>query len=154
MTEQNWNTPNQRVSKVPVGLLIGLRDGYYAARVDSTHAYTFFRVSRPKSGRYAGAIKIQTQHGPDYKLALVRWEEDRVSVYNWTIEDALLVACIQQVNCAIAYAEEIGKCCRCNTELTDERSRWYGIGPECEKHWPEIIPEVGERRGHYEVGMS
>ena len=154
MTEQNWNVPSQRELKIPMGLLTSLREGYYAARVDSEKPYTFFRVSRPKSGRYAGTVKIQTQHGPEYKLAIVVWSEDRLSVYNWTVEQALMVACIQQEDCAIAYAEEIGKCCRCNTELTDERSRWYGIGPECEKHWPQIITLVGDKRGHYEVGMS
>lgn len=150
------SAPNRLATKVPLDMLANVPDGYYAAQLDSTQAFTFFRISRPKSGQFKGTLKIQTQHGPDYKLAMVVWsfERQRVTVYNKAIEDELLLVCVDHNGCAIAYAEKIGRCMRCNTELTDERSRWYGIGPECEKHWPYIIDLVNDRKGEYVPGWA
>lgn len=151
-----WAAPNRLVTKIPLDMLAGIPDGYYASRLDSTQPFTFFRVSRPKSGKYKGTMKIQTQHGPEYKLAVVIWnyEAQRVTVYNKMIEDELLLVTVDHNGCAIAYAEKIGRCMRCNTELTDERSRWYGIGPECEKHWPHIIGLIDDRKGEYRPGWA
>lgn len=150
--------PNRQATKVPLDMLKAVPDGYYAARLDSTQAFTFFKVSRPKSGRFQGALKIQTQHGPEYRLALVIWNREsdtpRVTMYNKAVEEELLLVVVDFYGCAIAYAEKIGKCMRCNTELTDERSRWYGIGPECEKHWPSVIELVTQRKGEYKPGWS
>jgi hypothetical protein len=33
--------------------------------------------------------------------------------------------------CARRYAQELGRCSRCNRHLTDEASRARGLGPEC-----------------------
>lgn len=144
--------PNRQQTKIPLEMLHDLPDGYYASRPDSEHPYTFFRVSRPKSGNFNGALKIQTQHGPDYKLALVVYPGDRIYWSNLAVEDDLLLVVVDRNGCAIAYADKIGRCMRCNTELTDERSRWYGIGPECEKHWPQIIDIVNDRKGVFKFG--
>lgn len=148
------NAPNRAQTKVPLQLLHGVPDGYFAVRQDSNHPYTFLRVSRPKSGNFKGALKIQTQHGPDYKLAMVVYPGDRVYWHNKSIEDDLLLLVVDYNGSAIAYFEKIGRCMRCNTELTDDRSRWFGIGPECEKHWPHIIDLMTDRRGPYRPGWD
>jgi len=152
--KMNETAPNRRQTKIPLPMLIQLRDGYYASRLDSTRPYVFFRVSRPKSGRYKGAIKIQTQHGPELKMALEIWKESEVYWTNMSVEEQLLLVVVDPNGCSIAYAEEIGHCMRCNTELTDERSRWFGIGPECEKHWPHIIDLVADRKGPFVPGWE
>lgn len=147
-----WNVPNRRQTKIPLGFLESLRDGYYATRLSSDDEYTFFRVSRPKIGRYQNHIKIQTQHGPDYELMMVVYPDKSVIVYDFKVEDELMLVCVTPYESNIAYAAKIGKCMRCNTELTDARSRHYGIGPECEKHWPWIIEAVEDRKGPFVPG--
>lgn len=154
VTDHAASAPNRQTTKIPLEMLHDLPDGYYASRPDSAHPYTFFKVSRPKSGNFKGSLKIMTQHGPDYKLALVIYPGDRVYWSNIAVEDDLLLVVVDKNGCAIAYAEEIGRCMRCNTELTDERSRWFGIGPECEKHWPHIIDLITDRKGPFIHGWE
>lgn len=154
--------PNRQTVKIPQPFLEGLREGYFATRQDSTRPYTFLRVSLPKKGQFKGSLKVQTVHGSgmgvSLKLALVIYdfgtEKQRVYWHNMSIEDDLLLVCVDQRGSALAYAEAMGRCMRCNAELTDDRSRWYSIGPECEGHWPEIIEEVNDTKGPYKPGMG
>ena len=37
----------------------------------------------------------------------------------------------------------------CGKTLTDERSRWYGIGPDCETRYEESILESDQDRGPF-----
>lgn len=138
----------------PIEMIKSMRDGRYAVRPDSSTPYTFVRVSRPKSGRMKGALKIQTQHSEAYKDCIVIWPSGRVSVYDRRVDSSLLLIVVDPVTATRAYGQELGRCCRCGRELTDERSRYYGIGPECEEHWPEIINTVDEERGAYYPGCS
>ena len=144
-----WSAPNRQTTVIPMEFLTKIDSGYYAARQDSNFPYSFFRISRPKSGKFKDVLKIQTQHGPDYKLMMVVYPSGQVRVYNKVPEQDLLLVAVDPKGAAIQYAEEIGRCMRCNTELTDERSRWYGIGPECEKYWEWAIPQVEERKGPF-----
>lgn len=144
-------SPNT-TTKIPLSMLHDVPDGYYATQQDSTRPFVFFKISRPKSGHFKGALKIMTQHGPDYKLALVVYSGDRIYWSNKAVEDDLLLVVVDKNGCAIAYSEKIGRCMRCNTELTDDHSRWYGIGPECVKHWPHMIDLVDDRKGPYRPG--
>jgi hypothetical protein len=139
-------------TKIPIQMLHDLKDGYYAARQSAEDDWNFFMVSRPKSNKYRGTIKIQTQHGPNYKLALVVWPNDAVTLYQPRIENDLLLVSVDPNGCGIQYAEIIGRCMRCNLDLTDPRSRWYGIGPDCEKVWPHIIDIVNDRKGVFTHG--
>lgn len=148
------DAPNRKQTKIPLEMLHAVPDGYYASQQDSTRPHTFFRVSRPKSGNYKGALKIQTQHGPELNLALTIYPGDRVYWSNLAVEDDLLLVVVDPNGCAIAYNEQIGNCMRCNTELTDERSRWFGIGPECEKHWPQMIDLITDRKGPFVPGWE
>lgn len=153
----NYNAPNRGVSSIPIDMLKSVPDGYYAVRPDSITPYTFFRVSRPKSGRYAGTVKVQTQHGEDYKLAFVIWnpqaDQPRITVYNTTIEDKLLLLVVDPNGAHIAYGQEIGRCCICGKELTDERSRYFGIGPDCETRHGYIVDQVIDQKGPFTFGQ-
>lgn len=131
-------------TKVPVELLNFVPEGYYAVQLDSESPLTFLRLIRPKRGKFAGTTKVQTQHGPNLDLAFVVWPDNRVSVYKASSEESILLMISDYQGSARRYAQKIGKCCRCNAPLTDERSRHYGIGPECEQHWPWMIVLVDE----------
>jgi hypothetical protein len=136
-------------------LLDTVKDGYYATRIEEGAPITFLRLARPKKGKYDGATKVQTVHGSGYgsqtrlELAATCWPSGR-----WTFEhgkafvkDELFLLCADSFGCQMLYAEKIGKCCRCNAALTDPRSRWNGIGPECEEYWPHILAMVAESKG-------
>ena len=122
-------------------LLARVPDGYYAPFLDEKFKLNFFRLSRPKRGKYMGCTKIQKVIGDRLEDIWMLWPDGTISIYsNW--EDDILAIIVDYSGAARRYAKEKRKCCRCNTNLTDERSRKYGIGPECEKYWPWIIDEV------------
>lgn len=127
-------------------------DGYYAVREQDGAPITFLKVSRPKRGNFRDCIKISSQHGPSLEVRWVLWPSGRVSVYRWPgheIEDDLLLLMADWKSATRLYAEKKKKCGRCNTDLTDPRSRFYLIGPECEKHWQWWIDDVAAERGGY-----
>lgn len=136
------------------------KDGRYAVREltdgelkGKTH---FLRITRHKptaKNRWAGGITIQTKHGGSYtdkgnlELRLAKWPSGKWSVYSpWCI-DVLLLILPDPTTAAMLYSQELGECARCGKDLTDERSRFYGIGPECEKHWPHHLDRVVEIKG-------
>jgi hypothetical protein len=131
------------------GLLPMVRDGYYAVQEFDGGHVDFLRISRPKKNKFATAIKVQTVHGNPMGVKLsspvaALWPSGTLSMYVRTgrIEDMLLLLVADSQNAARLYAKKMEHCCRCNASLTDDRSRHYGIGPECEKHWPHIIEIV------------
>jgi hypothetical protein len=144
--------PNRSQTKVPIDFLMSVPSGRYAVRPDSNHPYTFFRFSRPKSGQFNGTLKIQTQHSEKYNLCMVVWPNKSVSVYDFRFEDDLLLVCVDPNGAGIAYGQEIGCCMICGKELTDERSRYYGIGPDCETRHEHIIALVEDLKGPFHFG--
>lgn len=134
--------------KVPLELFNAVPEGYYAWQLDTDTPLTFLRVSRPTRGKYRGTTKVQTQHGPNFLIAWVSWPSGQVIEYRYGTEAALLGIIVDYRHAARVYAMKKGKCCRCNTELTDVRSRHYGIGPECVKHWPWYTEMVDNELGH------
>ena len=132
------------------GLLNMVPDGYYAVHEYEGGNVDFMRISRPKKNKYAGSIKVQTVMGswmnvrvksePDAAL----WASGAFSVYDRSgqTEKKLMLLVADYQGARRRYAQKIGKCCRCNASLTDKRSRHYGIGPECEKYWPEVLEQV------------
>lgn len=138
----------EQKGKVPPELLRMVEPGRYAVRADSAHPYTFVRISIGKTAKYKDAIKVQTQHSErlsDPKMVV--WPSGKVSLYDVTIEDPLLLVIADRQGAARAYARELGRCARCGVELTDEQSRRYGIGPECIKHWPWMAVLAEEEAG-------
>lgn len=139
-------------SEMVKGLITMVPDGYFAVREQEGAPITFLRVARPKGGNFKGALKISSQHGPNLEVRWALWPSNRVSVYRWMghdIEDYLLLLIADWKGATMLYAEKAKKCGRCNTKLTDPRSRFYGIGPDCEQHWPWWLDEIAGKKGGY-----
>lgn len=142
---------------LPAEMLFGIRPGRYAVSTDGSNRFDFVRVMhvKQKPGKFtkhAGCMKIQTQHGEMLKERAIVSPIGQVVLTSNTMDATKLTAIlmgiiIDQRGANIKYGREKGMCCRCGKTLTDERSRYYGIGPECEKSWPEIVDEVDENEG-------
>ena len=137
---------------IPFQMLDLIKEGNYATRASATEPYVFFRVTRPSAGKYKGAFKVQTRHSDQLRLAYVHWPSGRDTVIRPNIKESLLVLIADQDAAARAFARELGCCCNCGRSLTDERSRWYGIGPECETFRPDVIEWVHLNEGVYQPG--
>lgn len=132
------------------GLIEMIPDAMYAVQAYEGGHVDFLRISRPKTGRMRGAIKIQTMHGSfgdgKYNTRAAFWiESKRLWVGYEPIIEMLLLLVTDPTTAAMLYATKAKRCCRCNAALTDARSRYYGIGPECEKLMPQIIEAVDMR---------
>lgn len=130
------------------GLIDMVPEGYYATQRAEGETVHFLRISRPVRNRYAGTIKFQTvlgsYAGTRLEDAAILWPSGRWSLSNKSIVESLMLVVADPFEANRLYAKKIGRCCRCNASLTDERSRHYGIGPECVKVWPEIVVKVDE----------
>lgn len=124
-----------------IELLEKVPDGYFAVREEEGSPITFLRVSRPTYGMKKDCLKIQTQHAEALDEKWIRWPDGRIYVYSRTIEEVMLILITSYKEAARLYGKELGKCARCNTELTDARSRWLSIGPDCETYWPWFVLE-------------
>lgn len=140
---------NEWGMKIPEVMVRGIRDGRYAVKVDTDHV--FIRMSHPTHGKSKGCTILQTQHSDFYKPLITFYPTGSLAVFQRSprIEQALLMIAADPYTAALAYGKELGCCSRCGRELTDERSRHYSIGPECEKHWPELITYINETQGPY-----
>ena len=108
--------------------------------------------------RFEGMMLVQTQHGDALKKRAYISRDGKIYLMSDTMGADYLTQIFMgiitgQREAAILYGREKGMCCRCGKQLTDERSRHYGIGPECEKHWSEIIDEIDEAEGVYQPGQ-
>jgi len=148
---------------LPAEMLFSIREGRYAVSVEGTKRLDFVRIShikaRPgKQVRFAGCMRVQTQHGEQLKERAIISPKGEVRLMSQTmpaeyLTKIFMLIIVDQRSTAILYGREKGQCCRCGKQLTDERSRHYGIGPECEKHLPEIIDELDEAEGVYVPGQ-
>lgn len=145
---------------LPRHMLDLIEDGRYALRNDADNAYIFLRVSHPKAGRRAGAFKLQTQHSDQLSDLLVIGTDGnevyrrRGLVRGMKLVDLLTTLVVEQKKAAILYGQRLEQCCRCGRKLTDSRSRYYGIGSECENTWSWVVSQVNEQRGEYFVGAD
>jgi len=142
----------RNTTKVPLVMLREIPDGYYAAQMDTTQPWQFLRVSRPKKNKLAGCIKIQSQHSDVLKNIMLVYPDDSLAVFDRSYEDAILLSALDPVTAHIAYGRKMGYCCCCGKQLTDPRSRYYGIGPDCEKRNELIIIRTNETDGPYVPG--
>ena len=135
----------------PEAMTTAIRDGLYAVDIGTVQQYVIFvRISRPLRGKLAGCFKIQTQHGDRYAEAAVKYPSGSWRVFTnrkADLDKALLTICVNPLDAAVLYAKEKGRCFAHGGDLTDERSRYYGIGPECVKSWPDYVNKVHEERG-------
>lgn len=97
--------------------------GYYAVASATGHNdLDFFRIDRPTEGKWAGRTFVKRVVGGHSDMAIpFRLVPD--------ILDRIVAAGIDKSN--KLYADEIGRCFRCNRHLTDEISREHGMGPHC-----------------------
>lgn len=147
----NSSTPalNRRETRIPVMLLDTVPEGRYAVRQDETKNHVFLRVSRPTKGKFKDCLKVMTQHSETYVVAFVIYPNETMYWFDMTIEDGLLSVVLNPQKWAREYGLVVGRCCSCGKELTDPRSRYYSIGPECEKSHEDIIEWVDEQEGPY-----
>lgn len=136
---------------IPDNILVHLKKGYYAMRGSDDEPLHFYRVRMPQTGKWAGYIKIASQHGDMFReVAQINPDGDQLWIRrDRTTVSELMMVCINPNDAAFLYGQEIGRCCNCGKQLTDERSRWYGIGPDCEGVRPDIIAYVNEFKGVY-----
>ena len=152
-------------TKVPLMMLDVIPSGYYAVRPDTETPYVFMRLSRPTFGKRKGLVIVQTQHSeqlidrwiwnpanPDPATNVRTWQNWRNTFPGGqSIEDLILLMIVDARKAGREYASEIGRCHFCGKKLTDERSRWYGFGPECEKGAEGEKDEIDdENEGTYE----
>lgn len=97
--------------------------GHYAVpSLTGNNDLDFFRVDRPYEGRWAGRVFVKRVIGG----------RPNSPVRGRTYTEALLaIRAAGAAEAARRYAQELGRCSRCNRHLTDETSRAYGMGPEC-----------------------
>lgn len=144
--------PNEWSLSTPRAMVEAIRDGRYAVSLtggtEKDH-FTFMRITRHKTGKRAGQMIVQTQHSETYKPYITFYPGGTfwMNQNKQSLDHALLMVAADPFTSAMNYARILNVCSRCGKTLTDERSRYYGIGPECEKHWPEIINYVNETKG-------
>lgn len=126
------------------GMINLIPEGNYATQLDGNSRIDFLRVTRPTKGQYRGSVKFQTRHSDNLDLAAVLWPSGAWSLYKQSVIDMMLLMIADSRGCMRRFAQELGRCCNCGKSLTDERSRYYGIGPECEKDRPDVIEYVDD----------
>lgn len=138
-------------TSVPLPMLADTPDGYFAVRLDDTDSYQFLRISRkfPKRSNKIGCIQVQRQASETlYEIMMYRPLDSPEGSAEWLrvsrpqYEKYIILILVDPIRAGLAYAKELEHCCKCGKALTDARSIHYGIGPECEKKWPEIIEMV------------
>lgn len=100
--------------------------GYYAidTKPGATNTVGFYRVDRPTKGKWEGYTFV--------KRIIGGHPEERVPFrQSADILQRIIDAGVEQAG--LRYGQEIGRCCACNRELTNDESRALGIGPECAK---------------------
>lgn len=128
-----------------------LKKGRYAWQPEPTVPLVFLKVDIFESGKKKGVLDIKTQHGDTYYPALTLYPSGQMRVYRRDLTEIISGVISDMDGCAMTYARRKGVCSRCGKELTVERSRFYGIGPECEDRFPLIIEAVNlEFDGTYE----
>jgi len=143
----------QHRTTVPLAMLDATPDGRFAVRLDDKDAYRFLRISRrfSKTSKKLGCIQVQSQHSDDLHLIMLyraldtpdaRYPSEWIHVQRADWEKYVILAMVDPLGAGRRYAEELGECQICGRTLTDERSRHYGIGPECEKSHPDVIAYV------------
>lgn len=153
--------PDPRLDMIK-GMLDLVPDGYYAVHEYEGGHVEFIKISTPppptshRRSKYHGTRKISTIHGSglgkrlDVEAAL--WlDSGRWSIYRKTIVNWLMLVVADHHGAGLRYGELRRCCMACNADLTDGRSRWFRIGPECEKksQYAWVIPSVIEERGDF-----
>lgn len=150
--ERSTRTADPRLD-VLKGMLDMVPNGYYATAPQGEGGHIdFIRVSRPDRGKWNGCVKIQTQHSDKWSEALVLYPSGKWWVRKPSAIEMMFLVMADTKTCRLRYSIEVQACGNCNKTLTDDRSRHYLIGPDCEKkyHLQDAIAEVDDKND----GMS
>ena len=55
---------------------------------------------------------------------------------------------------AQVYSERFAECSNCGRELTDDKSRYYGLGSDCITRREDIVSYVNRTRGVWTPGAA
>lgn len=149
MSDDFWHEPNNPALPFLKQLFPSVPAGYFAVEPGDGSPLIFLRVADLKQdnkGWYGATRKVQTQHSDELVDQIIMYPESGWRFLRRSRANQLILALnnliVDYKTAAREYARELNRCSRCNKDLTDERSRWYSIGPECEKHWPWMIEAV------------
>lgn len=161
-TDQTQPQPERRTAVTDDPRLMILKtmvplipEGYYATAPDGENRHNdFVRIvtQHGKRSHWKGALTIQTQHSDRWSdPRIVFWPSGKVSLYDG---GQSCIGMVQEIvsdykTAALRYSILNTRCMRCGAKLTDDRSKHYLVGPECEsKHgyvWPiEFADEWNE----------
>lgn len=133
------------------GMIDMIPEGRYATAPEGEGGHIdFVRIVRIKNRtrKYpAGTLKIQTQHSEVWRTDAVRWPDSMEwSVYRSNVIPMVLLVIADHRTCGRRYGIEKQCCQICGKQLTDDRSRHYLIGPECETHGNnfKVLEEVDD----------
>ena len=152
--------PQAPKTKVPLDMLKSVGSGYFAVRLDANQVHTFFVLTEIKEIKNVkrklpiGTFTVETLHGDRKKWVLTIFPDGTVREYDLSREKELLLVCVDPNGGKIEFGIQRERCGQCGKGLTDDRSRWYGIGPDCEKRHGNIISIVDEKYGPYRVGYT
>ena len=151
--------PNEHEATMMVALRMiqNVPPGNYAVQQQEGDPFRFYRLTFPEKDVWDSGIrankkvtgtKIQRRSSDDLKDVLLDLPTNEY--LNWTqpgLDNDLLAICVDWKAAAKAFAKELQRCGRCGKSLTDIRSRWYLLGPECETYWEWWVPERDEEEG-------
>lgn len=145
-------------------MLTMVPDGYFAVRPDTNEPWRFFRITRRDTKRNKNTTRIQSQASDLLYTRMIVWHDrdDYIWVDPWWHQRGKLLQYLMLIIAdaqggMMQYAQLTEHCGSCGKQLTDERSRWYGIGPECEKKsfGPGWIDAVDcSEKGPFILGVS
>jgi len=118
-----FDTPKTAKSAAIDATVATIEEGWYA--IDSlsrANDLDFYKVDKPTSGIWAGSTFVKM---------IVGGKTDR-NIKGARRHDVLkAIAEAGPDNAAMAYAHEVGKCCKCDIHLTKYTSRLLGMGYIC-----------------------
>lgn len=139
--EQHMTEVSDPRIQLIAGMMSSLPTGYYAVGNSGDDGHLdFLRISEPKTGKYKGSIKIQSQHGDNWLVRGAYWKDSgKLVIWDPRYVEPMLLLLADHFGAAMRYGRKIGTCIRCNAELTDTESRRLMIGPECRKIKPSLV---------------
>lgn len=148
---------------IPLNMLRMIRFGRYAVPNNDQTEMIFLRVAETKGKNSilpVGSVKVQTKHAETWQDRLVVkpdgkvYRQDHSLIKGMKLADILIAVLSDQTTAAMEYAIRKDECARCGVELTDDKSRFFGLGPDCQKDWPHMVGMVIERKGEYVPGAA
>lgn len=152
----------EMLEPLPKMMVDKITDGRYAITADDNTETIFLRKYTYKDdakNRFAGCSLLQHRIAEEWHNHTVYWPSGKLTRISHSYKGMEFPEAWAQVfadpqDAAHRFAEREHRCCSCGTNLTDARSRHYGIGPECEKARPDVIGWVNTTVGPFVEGSE